>query len=856
MVYSQWLSRQPAAERRALDPDAIQQSFQFHAPDEATLHRLLRQHANQWFADIIVAEFEHDASLELVGAALSQVAASALDRALSFYRPGLVERFGEPTNFDGSPATIVALGMGKLGGYELNLSSDIDLIFVHSEDGETQGRKSVTHEEFFARLIKKVTPALDTLTGYGRVFQVDLRLRPWGSAGPTSISQERFEAYYEQHGRPWERMAMLRARPLAGDLALGQAALKDIRPFMYRRYLDFGALESLRSLKALIRQEVAKHGLQDDIKRGAGGIREAEFVVQVQQLIHGGRFAPLQTSSWLTAAHQLQQVLDIPTDVLIQDYRYLRRLEHAIMCDQLGQTHQLPSDPEVQARLCAAMGVTDYQALLEQLEPVRLRVQAAFEAVVEAEAEAPSAEQVAIPSLLSEQIDGFLQDGAIQRLDDTSRERLNRFIAHLQVDLASRDDLAVLAPRVLRLVAQIARRSAYLSLLNETPKARELLYRLLAISPWVSDQLSAMPAMLDELLDPRQLFETPDPVAIAQELRLRLSRISDTEQQLNVLREFKAAHTLRTAATELLGQRPINEASDHLSWTAEAILQMAVELAHRQVAEKHGQPVRVDGDIAVIGYGKLGGLELSYGSDLDVVLIHGINEQANTDGPRPISGAQYLQRWVRHFMQILSVRTTSGVLYEIDMRLRPSGNKGVLVVSSQGYEKYLQGEAWTWERQALVRARAVAGDSGLVARFNEIRHRVLCTARDEQALKSDVLTMREKMRAHLASKDPEAMDIKHGQGGVVDLEFIVQYLILRFAPHCPDLTRWSDNLRLLESLATHQQMPSDEAQRLSDAYLQSRAMSHRITLGAPVDPQALKDASAQIQAAWRRWMTE
>ena len=282
----------------------------------------------------------------------------------------------------------------------------------------------------------------------------------------------------------------------------------------------------------------------------------------------------------------------------------------------------------------------------------------------------------------------------------------------------------------------------------------------------------------------------------------------------------------------------------------------AVHLAHRQVAQKHGEPVRIDGDIAVIGYGKLGGLELSYGSDLDVVLIHGIDEQADTLGDKPISGAQYLQRWVRHFMQILSVRTTSGVLYDIDMRLRPSGNKGVLVVSAQGYEKYLQGEAWTWERQALVRARAVAGDPELARRFEQIRHRVLCTARDPEALKADVLSMREKMRAHLASKDPEVMDIKHGSGGVVDLEFIVQYLILRFAPDCPDLTRWSDNLRLLDALAEHQKMPRTEAQTLSDAYLQTRAVSHRITLGAPVQRATLQQASAQIQAAWRRWITE
>ncbi len=852
MSYSQWLDRQPQFAPVALNPDDIRASFDHQITDEADLHRHLRVTANQWFAQIIRAEFEQNQSLEIIGAALSEVAAAAVDTALSYYRPQLAERFGDPADEQGNPVGLCALGMGKLGGWELNLSSDIDLIFVHEIDGETTGRKSTTFEDFFARLIKKVTPALDTLTGFGRVFQVDLRLRPWGSAGPTSISRERFESYYEQHGRPWERMAMLRARPLAGDLSVGTNALKDIKPFIYRRYLDFGAIESLRALKALIRQEVAKNSLEDDIKRGAGGIREAEFVVQVQQLIHGGRFAQLQTTRWLAAAQVLQTCLDIDTTQLIQDYRFLRHLEHAIMCDQLGQTHKIPTDPDALERIAQALQNPDWQADLQQ---VRTRIQNAFEAVVEPETAEPEPIQ-ACPAVLQSQIDGLFNDAAIQRLDDTSTERLNRFVGFVKSELADHPELEQLAPRILKLVATIARRSAYLSLLNESPQARQLLYRLLGTSPWISEQLNQMPAMLDELLDAQSLFEAADPEKIENELTLRLSRITDQEQQLNVLREFKAAHTLRTAATELLGQRAINEASDHLTWTAEAILKAACRLAHQQVQAKHGQPRRIDGDIAVIGYGKLGGLELSYGSDLDLVLIHGIDENAETDGDKPISGQQYLQRWVRNFMQILSVRTTSGVLYEIDMRLRPSGNKGVLVVSAEGYRKYLQGEAWTWERQALVRARWVAGDANLKPRFDQIRHQVLCFKRDADALKQDVLSMRQKMRTHLASQDPKELDIKHRQGGVVDLEFIVQYLALRFALDCPELTRWSDNLRLLETLAARDLMPTPMAQALSDAYLHMRAMSHRLTLGAPVQAAALQQASIQIADAWQYWMSD
>ena len=853
MVYSQWLDRQPETSPLLLDPISIARSFDFQG-DEAGLHQHLRVQANAWFAQIIRAEFEQSASLEIIGAALSAVAAGALEAALAHYWPVLVQRFGTPRDSQGQPVSLVALGMGKLGGYELNLSSDIDLIFVHSADGMTDGAKSTSNEDFFSRLIKKVAPALDSLTGYGRVFQVDLRLRPWGSAGPTSISRERFEAYYEQHGRPWERMAMLRARPLAGDMSLGAAVLEDIRPFVYRRYLDFGALESLRSLKALIRQEVAKKGLEHDIKRGAGGIREAEFVIQVQQLIHGGRLPALQTQSWLKAAASLQHCLEIPTDVLVEDYRFLRHLEHAIMCDQLGQTHQLPTDEGARARLLLAMGVEDWDQLARQISEVRGRVQQAFEAVVEPEQGQVAQPDQPLPEPLQKVNEDILSDASLQRLDDTSRQRLDRFLGLIQAELGEDPNLDRLAPRLTRLILQIARRSAYLALLNETPGARTLLYRVLAASGWIADQLIQMPALLDELLDPRALFEAPSPEAIDQALALRLARVDDLEVQLNVLREFKAANTLRAAATELLGKRSINVASDHLSWTAEAILEAACQLADRQVQARHGKPVELTGGIAVIGYGKLGGLELSYGSDLDLVLIHGIDEQAMTDGEKAISGQQYLQRWVRHFMQILSVRTTSGVLYEIDMRLRPSGNKGVLVVSAKGYRRYLESEAWTWERQALVRARFVAGDTQLEAEFDQIRSDILTKQRDANALQIDVLNMREKMRAHLASKDPEALDIKHGQGGVVDLEFLVQYLTLRFAADCPALTRWSDNLRLLETLASHGLMPKEEAQRLSDAYLQTRATSHRLTLGAPIDDLALREASTHIAEAWRAWM--
>ena len=384
--------------------------------------------------------------------------------------------------------------------------------------------------------------------------------------------------------------------------------------------------------------------------------------------------------------------------------------------------------------------------------------------MVEPEQHAVAQPDQPLPEPLQKVNEDILSDASLQRLDDTSRQRLDQFLGLIQAELGEDPNLDRLAPRLTRLVLQIARRSAYLALLNETPGARTLLYRVLAASGWIADQLIQMPALLDELLDPRALFETPSPEAIDQALALRLARVDDLEVQLNVLREFKAANTLRAAATELLGERAINVASDHLSWTAEAILEAACQLADRQVQARHGKPVELTGGIAVIGYGKLGGLELSYGSDLDLVLIHGIDEQAMTDGEKAISGQQYLQRWVRHFMQILSVRTTSGVLYEIDMRLRPSGNKGVLVVSANGYRRYLESEAWTWERQALVRARFVAGDTQLEAEFDQIRSDILTKQRDANALQIDVLNMREKMRAHLASKDPEALDIKHGQG--------------------------------------------------------------------------------------------
>ncbi|WP_420550140.1 bifunctional [glutamate--ammonia ligase]-adenylyl-L-tyrosine phosphorylase/[glutamate--ammonia-ligase] adenylyltransferase [Litorivicinus lipolyticus] len=857
MPYSPWLARQPAPDHLDLSDARIRADFADRPATEDALFRSLRVHASAWLARIIVSEFEQAVPLEVIGRALTVLGEAALDQAIDFYRHGMAERFGQPLDGDGNPVGFCALGMGKMGGYELNLSSDIDVIFVYQREGMTDGRSQVSCEEYFDRLCKKVTPALDRLTADGRVFRVDLRLRPWGNSGAIALSCDRIEAYYEQHGRPWERMALLRARPVAGDRAVGVQLLADLKPFVYRRYLDFGALASLRGLKAQIRAEAAKKDWEADIKRGTGGIREAEFVLQVEQLIHGGRRPQWQTTSWFSALKAMRDDIDLDAAALEADYRWLRHVEHAIQCFELEQTHRMPTEPAAQAALASALDMSFADVELA-VASARARIQAAFEGVVEPDS---------VPAPIVAPLQGPWADARAwldthlnqDHLDDSGRERLATFLGVAEAEMATRDDVAELAPRLMRLVVAIARRSAYLALLNEAANARALLYRLLTTSQWLADQLSAMPALLDELLDVRHLLAPPDPDEIEAELRLRLARIDDDEVFFNRLREFKAAHVLRTAATELLGERAINHASDHLTWVAESILRACVARAHAITQAKYGRPRALDGQptaegIAVIGYGKLGGIELSYGSDLDLVFVHRIDEAAMTDGPKPTTGQQYLQRWVRLLLQMLNVRTTAGVLYEIDTRLRPSGSKGLMVVSLSGYERYLQGEAWTWERQALVRARAVAGDAGVARGFDAVRTAVLCHPRDGAVLRDEVRAMREKMRAHLSGGDAEKADIKHASGGVVDLEFIVQYLTLRDAPSCPALTQWSDNLRLLETLAAHKAMPTEQARALTEAYLSLRTAQHRQALMAPYSEAALATAQDCVRSAWHAWL--
>ncbi len=857
MPYSPWLARQAAPDHLDLSDARIRADFASRPASEDALFRALRNQARAWLARIIVSEFEHQVPLETIGRALTVLGEAALDQAIDFYRDAMAERFGQPRDSEGNRIGFCALGMGKMGGYELNLSSDIDLIFVYAAEGETDGRSRVSAEEYFDRLCKKVTPALDRLTAEGRVFRVDLRLRPWGNSGAIALSSERMEAYYEQHGRPWERMAMLRARPVAGDRAVGEQLLSDLRPFVYRRYLDFGALASLRELKNQIRQESAKRDWELDIKRGTGGIREAEFVIQVEQLIHGGRRPQWQTQSWFTALNAVRDDIALDAEQLDADYRWLRHVEHGIQCYELEQTHRMPSEPEPQAALSEALRLP-FAEIEARVAAARARIQAAFEGVVELDG-APAPIEAPTTGPWAEAREWLDQHLNPRHLDDAGRARLATFLSCAQAELATRDDVSELAPRPMRLVVAIARRSAYLALLNETANARALLYRLLASSQWLADQVAAMPALLDELLDIHGLLAPPDPDAIEAELRLRLAKIDDDEVFFNRLREFKAAHVLRTAATELLGERAINHASDHLTWVAESILRACVARAHALTQAKHGRPLDMDGQrtdegIAVIGYGKLGGIELSYESDLDLVFVHRIDEQADTDGAKPTTGQQYLQRWVRLLLQMLNVRTTAGVLYEIDTRLRPSGSKGLMVVSLSGYERYLQGEAWTWERQALVRARAVAGDAAVAAGFDRVRAAVLCHPRDASALRADVRSMRAKMRAHLSASDPEKADIKHASGGVVDLEFIVQYLTLRDAPSCPALTQWSDNLRLLDTLAAHKAMPAEQARALTEAYLSLRTAQHRQALMAPFSGAALATAQDCVRRAWDGWL--
>ncbi|MBN1007946.1 bifunctional [glutamate--ammonia ligase]-adenylyl-L-tyrosine phosphorylase/[glutamate--ammonia-ligase] adenylyltransferase [Amphritea pacifica] len=865
---------------------------------EEQLHSVLRQFRQREMVRIIWRDLTRATDMRGTTADLSALADACIDQTLTWLYDDCCSKWGTPhsTPADGSPAQpqkLVVLGMGKLGAYELNLSSDIDLIFAYPEKGMTEGgRRVLANQDFFSRLGQKLIQALDSITADGFVFRTDMRLRPYGASGPLVCSFPAMEEYYQNQGRDWERYAMIKARVVGGDQCAGAELLQMLRPFVYRKYIDFSAFDSLRSMKEMINKEVRRKGLHGNVKLGAGGIREVEFVAQAFQLIRGGRDPRLQQRELLNILPLLPETVGIPetaANELIEAYTFLRNTEHAIQAVADRQTQELPADQVGQARIAYSMGFDHWDSFLAELERQRDRVTRHFADVIAPTEAAPhSAGQASDwlqlwnsefdeaegesffarhglddPQQARKAFNNLKSSRSVQVMQAVGYQRLQAVLPKLMDEVVAVENSAETLERVLLLIQAVIRRSSYLVLLAENPGAMRQLVRLCSASAWFSETLARQPVLLDELIDQRSLYSPPSKEALQSDLRQQLLRIpqEDEEQLMDTLRYFKSAHVLIVAASDITGVLPLMKVSDYLTWLAEVILEEVLEIAWRQLTEKHGVPLKASGvscdpDFIIVGYGKLGGIELSYGSDLDLVFVHDADASLFTPGHKPIANTVFFTRLGQKIIHILNTFTTGGHLYEVDMRLRPSGNSGLLVSSLKAFSEYQQKEAWTWEHQALVRARVIAGSESLRQRFEQVRAEVLSQPREQGELTDEVVKMREKMREHLgtAEKDAQALfNLKQDRGGIVDIEFIVQYSALAHSHRYPQLIEYTDNIRILDAMEQVGVIPADDAETLREAYKKYRSVGHRQVLqnrSGPVSPDELEDCREAVIRIW------
>ncbi len=862
-------------------------------PDEMSGHRVLRQFRNREMVYIAWKDLLHAWTLEESLRHLSQLAEAMIFETYQWQYKICCAEWGTPTNAEGEAQPMLIIGMGKLGGGELNFSSDIDLIFTYPENGETQGaRRSIANAQFFTRLGQRIIKALDQQTFDGFCYRVDMRLRPFGESGPLVMSYAALEDYYQEQGRDWERYAMIKARVMGCEMyPQYQELRKMLRPFVFRRYIDFSAIQSLRRMKSMISSEVRRRGLTNNIKLGAGGIREIEFIAQVFQLIRGGREPSLRNRGLLETLNGIEELaLLTPQEVsnLEAAYKCLRQLENLLQAMADKQTQTLPDCDIERLKLATAMQLESWELLIEQTQQHMNKVHQVFETLIGDDEEDEGSTiarhfhelwdmankqdvlelileqdiQVEEPAIFSKAIINFKADLAKKTLGPRGREVLNRLMPKVFDAVFAHPDAQFGLPRVLHLLHNICTRTTYLELLDEHPAALVQLVRLCTASPMISEQLSRYPILLDELIDPQQLYNPIPLDSYRTELRDFLARIpeDDMEQQMEALRQFKQICILRIAAADIAGVLPVMKVSDHLTYLAEAIVEAVVSQAWLQVSEKYGEPTHVKDregkGFAVIGYGKVGGWELGYNSDLDIVFMHDCPVNVYTDGKKEIDGRQFYLRLAQRIIHIFSTRTASGILYEVDTRLRPSGASGLLVSPTDAFDDYQHQDAWTWEHQALVRARMIYGDEPLAIAFHNTRHDVLCKPRDEQTLKKEVVEMREKMRDHLGGKKSGRFMIKQDVGGITDIEFLAQYLVLNYSHEKPKLTRWCDNVRIYETLTAQGVMEEDQAMQLIRAYTTMRNEIHHrnlLNLDADVVEDKFVAEREWVKQAWNQW---
>lgn len=861
---------------------------------EAGLGRLLRQVREREMIRIAVRDLAGLSDFTESTADLSRLAAACVDEALSCLYTLMEATFGTPKNNKGERLSMVVFAMGKLGAGELNFSSDIDLMFAYPEGGRTHGQeKSCEALDFFTRLSRAFLKVFGAKGGEGTLFRVDLRLRPFGENGPLILSFSALEDYYVSQGREWERYALIKARTIAGDRDQGRAFLEQISPFIYRRYLDYGVFDALRDMKGMIESEVRRKGLEDNVKLGSGGIREIEFFAQVFQLIRGGIEPDLRQRGLFQVLEALERHGIISAknhDELKNAYVFLRLTENRLQAMDDRQTHELPGDKGARVKLATAMGYAGWDEFIRDVKMHRARVRRHFkhllgseeskgESTLETELEGVWKERYEMDHMAEilikagfkdtrtclRLLDMLKNDPGTRALSTTGLKRLDRLMPLLLAETGRSGEPDTALVRLVDLVKTIERRTSYISLLIENTPILENVVRLANESSWLISYLSAHPLLLDELIDIRRLSSPLDKKGLGERLARQMAEADphDQEQVMEKLTVFKLTHALKVAVAEVTELYPLMKVSDSLCLLAETLLEKVMDLSWAYLTEKHGFPPSYSnkkraGGFAVVGYGKLGGLELGYGSDLDLVFLYS-SGSGRTNGKDSTEASHFYSRMGQRILHLLSTHTRAGKMYDIDLRLRPSGSSGPIVSAMDAYHDYLKTQAWTFELQALVRARAVCGDPDLVRQFDAIREDLLCTKRDTKQLKTDIREMRERLAREHAGRSPGLFHVKWDEGGIVDIEFLVQYLVLAYGGRHRSVVRYSDNIRQLESLADCGVISEERKQFLIETYLVFRKEVHRLDLQEKPSqvPEAMfTEKRAGVRDVWAYYFNE
>ncbi|NII12300.1 bifunctional [glutamate--ammonia ligase]-adenylyl-L-tyrosine phosphorylase/[glutamate--ammonia-ligase] adenylyltransferase [Oleiagrimonas sp. C23AA] len=845
------LRRQPAAAIALLEVTGgadLRRDALALPDDEAGALRALRQFRHREAARLVYRDVNGLDQLSTTLAETSVLYEVLLQAALAWAEAQLQRRYGVPRDGEGQAQRLVVLGFGKLGGNELNFSSDIDLVLAYREPGQTDGTRALDNSEFFVRLGRQLVRLMAEPGADGIAARMDLRLRPFGQAGRLALPFGAMEQYYQREGRDWERYAWIKARPVAGDLQAGDELLDMLRPFVYRKYLDFTAFAGLREMKALIDAEVARKDLADNLKTGPGGIREIEFIVQLAQLIRGGREPALRVRGLLPALAECEARGHIPkarTAHLREAYVFLRRLENRVQMLRDAQTHSIPDDATLRERVARALDYADWAALERELAEHRQTVTDAFAATLlphaggHAEpmahdvalwhaAEAGSLDEAAMEaagfvpgSAALSALQQVPQAASVRAMSARGRERLQRLMPQLLAAARQTREPALGLSRLCKLVQSVARRSAYLALLEEQPAARRRVAELFARHAFLAERVIEQPLLLDDVLDPR-IDQLPLRRAdLAKEISHALDSLDerDAEQELERINELKASLAFRLGLAFRDGRADAEATARRLAALASAVLGALITLAERELAAQHGHLPGEGSGFAVLGYGSLGGEELGFASDLDLVFVFdGARATAMSDGRRAIDGIRYYQRMAQRVMHWLSVLTRGGRLYEVDTRLRPDGSKGLLVTSLDAFEAYQRGRAWTWEHQALLRARPVAGDPVLGARLATVRETVLRQPREADHIRVEVAAMRRRWRHERDRSDPAQVDLKQGHGALLDIEFLLQGLVLAHASEQPSLLAATSTLGLIRVCAKHGLLSGEQADDLRQAH--------------------------------------